>query len=66
MKRALKISASVPVHSLERYIAEELQNSEWVVSAVMHDLSGFYYEPRVHLERTLMITPDAFKQHRHE
>ena len=63
MKKALTINASVPLHSLERYIAEELKNSEWVVTAV---LWPYFNDPdRAYVERMIAITPDTFKQHNH-
>ena len=57
------ISASVPVYSLERYIAEELRDSEWIVSVAY--LRTWLGQERMEIERTIAITPDLFKQHNH-
>ena len=64
MQKALKIAASVPLHSLPRYIAEELRDSEWIVTAVLWPY--FMDSDRAYIERMIAITPDGFKEHRHE
>jgi hypothetical protein len=64
MKRALTFTNSIPLHYLQRYFEEELKNSDWIVT--LADRHVMLSQERVYIERMLTITPDAFKQHKHE